>query len=450
METGERMRQRTSRATGPVRDGNATGNVGRRRVLESVAAGSVTATLAGCTSTAESIADSSDEDDEGNAGDDAITIGLLAPHPERDFVGRSMRRAAELAVDEVERIDGRPVDLVVGNTGGDPLEARREYQRLVLKGDADVTVGIFDSPTLEHVLEDVAEQETLHLTTGAATTAASEAVREDYDRYRYHFRVGPTNTHDLARAHVDFLAEMVPELGWESIALLAEDYDWTAEPWAVYQEELGDLGIEVVLEERYPPAIDDFSGRYEAAARAGADVVFITAAHTGTAAVLDWHRGQWPFAFGGTHVPMQLPTYYEQTDGASRFGFGQIAATATNDFDGETQPFVSAYEARYGDTPVYTGYHVYDAISLFATAVESTGSTDEDDLIPALEDGTFSGTTGTIEFHDRDHEFPHDLVYQEGETLYFQWQDDGDGAGVQEVVWPEEHATASYVEPDWF
>lgn len=428
----------------------------RRRFLQATAA-TGTVSLAGCIETYDTVRDdvvgSSDEDE------DVVTIGLLAPDPERDFVGRSMVRSAEIAVADLEAdggIDGMDVELAVGNTAANPLEARREYQRLVLEEDADVTVGVFDSRALVNVMDDVAEQETIHLTAGAATAEASRLVADDYDRYKYHFRVGPPNDYDLGRVQMDFLADVAPEVGWDSVALLAEDYDWTAGPWSVYQERLGETGVDVVLEDQYPPAIDDFSSLYDEAVEVGADVVLATMAHTGTDAVLDWaypNRPEatpepYPFAFGGIHVPMQLPTYYDQTDGACRYGFGPISATAESDIGALTGEFVDAYEDAHGDKPVYNGYHTYDGIRLFAQAVEQAGTLESDTLVETLEGASLDATIGTVEFYDRDHEFPHDLVYHDDEMLYFQWRE-RDGEGVQEIVWPDEHATADFVSPEW-
>lgn len=420
-----------------------------RRTILKVAGGSVASvSLAGCLDTYDAIATGSD-------APDTITIGVLAPDPNSDSIGRSMVRAAELAVDQLNDgggIDGRDVELAVGNTKGSPLEAKRQYQRLVLQEGADVTVGVFASEALMNIMDDIADQETIHLTSGAATTAASRLVHEEYDRYKYHFRAGPYNNADLGQAQIDFLDDMAADIGWESIALLAEDYEWTREPWEIYQNQLAGTGVDVVMEERYPPATDDFSDLYDTAQEAGADTVFITTAHTGTDALLDWVVPQpRPFAFGGIHVPSQLPAYYDLVDGACEYALGFNSATAESEITDRTRPFVTAYQNAYdGSNPVYTGYHTYDAVNVFADAVEKAGTLDADELVDELEDAEFTGSAGTAEFYDRDHEFAHDLFYRQDEVVYFQWQEDEDGNGVQTVIWPEEHADDNeYVAPPW-
>jgi len=63
-------------------------------------------------------------------------------------MGRSLVQGARIAVEEVGKIDGREVEMVVGDTNSSPQEARRQYQRLVLEEGADVTVGVSTSEAL--------------------------------------------------------------------------------------------------------------------------------------------------------------------------------------------------------------------------------------------------------------------------------------------------------------
>ncbi|MBZ6495471.1 ABC transporter substrate-binding protein [Natrinema longum] len=432
-------------------DGRPSG-LDRRTLLKTGAGGVAGVSFAGCLEMAGMSGGNSD-------GPEPVKIGVLAPNPKRDTIGQSIVRGAEVAVTELQDnggIDGRDVELVVGDTNESPLEGRREYQRLTLEEDVDVTVGVFASEVLMNIIDDIAKQETLHLTSGAATTAASELVKNQYEDYKYHFRVGPNNDYDLGRMQMDFLNDMASDIGWNSIAVLAEDYDWTEKPWEVYQERLPEMDIDVAMERRYPAATDDFSEIYSEVADAEADAAFITTAHTGNSALSDWSNPRdrsepQPFAFGGIHVPMQLPSYYELVDGACEYGVMQNSASKQSTRS-ETQAFIELYENQYdGESPVYTGYHAYDAVTLFANAVEESGTVDSTELVPVLEEFSFTGAAGTIEFYGSDHDFPHDLRYNasDPDPVYLQWQEDDDGNGVQEIIWPEAQATADYIAPPW-
>ncbi|SEH12950.1 branched-chain amino acid transport system substrate-binding protein [Natronorubrum sediminis] len=426
-------------------------SLNRRTVLKATGGAAASVSLAGCVGSYELIGSSQDTDE-------TIRIGVLAPEPESDFIGRSMAQSAEVAVTELNEdggIAGRDVELVVGNTKDSPTEASRVYQQLVLEEDVDVTVGMFDSHALENIMDEIADQELVHLTSGAATTAASQLVNEEYDRYKYHFRVGPTNDRDLGNAQISFMDEYAHEIGWESIAVLAEDYPWADEPWDIYQDELADTQVDVVYEERYPPATNDFTDLYDDIEEAGADAAFVTTAHTGNEAVLDWSTAQRQFAFGGIHVPMQLPTYYDDIGGACEYGIGYSTATETSEITDATQPFVQEYADEFGSYPQDMGYNTYDAVRIFAEAVEAAGTVDSEELVSELEDIEHEGASGYIEFHDSDDEFAHDLVFnpETPTAVYFQWQTTDDGEPVREVIWPEEHATddaaGEYVTPPW-
>ncbi|WP_408957197.1 ABC transporter substrate-binding protein [Natrinema sp. 74] len=438
-------------------DGHETGTdtdrrhgLDRRRVLKTTAGGAAGLSLAGCLGTAGSIVGGNDVE--------PVTIGVLAPNPDSDSTGRSIVRGAQIAVRELREADGingRDVEMVVGDTNSSSLEARRQYQRLILEEGADVTVGISTSEALVELMDDIAEQQTLHLTAGAATTTASQKVNEEYETYKYHFRVGPINGSNLAQAQIDFLSEKGADIGWNSVAVLAEDYDWTKGLWAFYQSHFDDLDIDVTMWDRYPPATDDFSSIYDDVEASGADAAFISTAHTGTAALQDWGPAEREFAFGGIHVPMQLPSYYRLTDGACRFAVGYASATETSKLTSETQPFVKSYKDTYnGRSPVYTGFIAYDAVKLFARAANETKTTDSEKLVGKLEDMSFTGTTGKIAFHGPDHQYAHDVIYGEEyvHPVYFQWQENDDGGGSQEVIWPDQHAPddAKYLDPNWF
>ncbi|ELY52965.1 branched-chain amino acid ABC transporter substrate-binding protein [Natronolimnohabitans innermongolicus JCM 12255] len=434
-----------------------TGRLDRRTVLKGVGAGSVVP-LAGCLGTYDAVVGDS-------SGPEPVRVGVLAPNPQSDFIGRSMVQSAQVAVDERnddhDGIDDRAVELVVGDTNGSPLEAKREYQRLVLEENVDVTVGTFASEALVNIMDEIAEQETLHLTSGAATQEVSQLVREEYERYKYHFRVGPTNDTDLGRAQIGFMNDVAGDIGWESIAVLAEDYPWADVPWETVQDRIDDTPVENVLSRRYAPSKNDFTDLYDEIADAGADAAFIMTAHTGNDALFDWSYPNrpaeppqpQPFAFGGIHVPMQLPTYYEQTNGACRYGVSYSAATEQSEITEKTPQFVDKYEETFGTYPQDMGYYTYDAINLFAEVAESEESLDSADLVPVIEDISYTGATGNVRFYDPDDTYAHDRVYDPDDPttvgVYFQWQENDEGVGVREVIWPDEYATSEYVTPPW-
>lgn len=435
--------------------GDTAAVINRRNYLRVAGTTAVAASLTGCVNlSGGSGGDGGNNSSGGGDVGDTITIGALAPNPENDPIGGSIINAAELAVQELNDnggIAGAEVELATANTEADPSTGQQEYRELTLNEGADVTTGIFTSEVLLNIMDDIAQQGKIHLTSGAATTEASRMIAEDYDQYKYHFRAGPLNDFDLGRNLLDFGRANFGNMGWNSTYALVEDYSWTEPISELFNQRLGEVGVQVAGNQRYASGTTNFSPLYDDIQSAGADGVLTAMAHTGTEAIVQWAQQQRPFGFAGIHVPMQLPSYYESVNGACLYGVTQTSATPQSEITEKTQPFVQAYNEQFDGYPVYTGYITYDAIKLYAQMVEQTGTTDADELVSALEGASFTATTGTLEFYGQDQEYPHDPIYGEDAIypVFLQWQEGQNGGGVQEVVWPERYKTADYQSPEW-
>ena len=319
----------------------------------------------------------------------------------------------------------------------------------------DLTTGVFTSEVLLAILDDIAGSETPHMTAGAASPEASAKVSESYDKYKYHFRTGPINAHHLGVNLVDFVEAKADALGWESVAVLVEDYKWTEPVSAALDEQLSETNVEIAMTNRYPSGTEDFNPIYNEVEESGADAAFISMAHTGTAAVIQWAKQQRPFEFGGIHVPMQLPSYYDAVKGACAYGVTQNSATPTAEVTEKTTAFADAYSEAFDSYPVYTGYIAYDAVNQFAEVISDSDDVAADAVVDGLEGSSYRGTTGTIEYYGPDSEFAHDVKYGQDTVwpVYQQWQPDDpenpQAGGTQEVIFPEDLSTAEYQTPPW-
>lgn len=426
--------------------------VGRRTVLKAAGAGAFATSVAGC------LGGNSDDQSVPLADRDEVRIGVLAPAPSENAIGKSIAKGAELAVDELNAnggIKGTDVTVTVKDTKEQPQTGRNKYGELIREENVDMTTGIFTSEVLLAIMDDIAGAKVPHLTTGAASPEASAKVNNNYDKYKYHFRTGPINAHHLGQNMIDFIDAKANDLGWSSVAVLVEDYTWTQPVSKVLNEKLSDTGVDVVMNQRYASGTEDFNPIYNEVESSGADAALISMAHTGTPAVLQWAQQQRPFEFGGIHVPMQLPSYYKAVGGACAYGVTQNSATPTAKVTENTVPFANAFQKAYGSYPVYTGYISHDAVNQYASVVESTGDLGADAVVEGLENSSFTGTAGTIEYYGKDNEFAHDVKYEEGKVwpIFQQWQPEDPSkpkeGGTQEVIYPDNLATASYEKPPW-
>ncbi|HET7324859.1 MAG TPA: ABC transporter substrate-binding protein [Halococcus sp.] len=390
--------------------------------------------------------------DSGEIGD-SIKIGVLAPEPANNPIGASIANSAKLAAKQLNKnggIAGANVGISIKDTKEDPTVGQSKYRELTSGQGVDLTTGVFTSEVLLNIMDDIARTKTIHMTAGAATPEATRLVDENYEKYKYHFRTGPFNAHYLGANMVDFAQASFEQMGWKKIALLIENYKWTAPISAVFKQQASQLPAEVVTTKRYAGGTSNFTPIFDQIASQNVDGAFVAMAHTGTAAVTQWAKQQRPFGFGGIHVPMQLPAYYDAVGGACQYAFTQNVATPTSKITKKTIPFSNAYNKEFDGYPVYTGYITFDAIMQFASVVEKKQSLAADKLISGLESGSYTGTAGTIEYYPKGHKYTHDLVYRQkaNSPVYAQWQKKGKG-GVQQVFFPKNLETGGYKPPAW-
>jgi len=426
---------------------NETRPLARRSFLKATTAGVTASALAGCRSR-----------DSGSGLGDTLKIGVLAPGPDGTFEpGTAMANAAQLAVDDLNEDGGvldADVEVVVEDTEQSTSTATSAYRNLVGSESVDVTVGVFTSEVMMSLMDLIAEQGTIHMTTGAATPESSQLVSEDYESYKYYFRPGPLNSPQLGQALTDFAGATFGDLGWNQVSLIAESYEWNQPVMDRLRSQLPEIGVEIVNETRYATGTTNFGPVYDDVENAGADAAVVAMAHPGGSvpAIVQWARGRRQFEFGGIHIPSQLPSFYQSSQGAASYTVSLNIATPQSELTDQTQPFISAYQDQFDSAPAYTGYITFDAIKQYAQVVEETGTIAEDDVIAGLEENSYTGTFTTIEYHNKGHEYAHDIIYSSGEELpvFQQWRpsESGDG-GTQEVIYPEQFQTAEYQRPPW-
>ena len=385
-------------------------------------------------------------------------MGVLAPVPTENPIGASIANGVRLAAQEItsgDTLGDTEVSVTVKDTKEQPQTGRTRYGELIRQENVDVTMGVFTSEVLLALMDDIAGSQTPHMTTGAASPEASAQVNSNYEKYKYHFRTGPINAHHLGQNLVDFMDAKQSELGWESVAVLVEDYKWTEPVSDVLNDSLSDTGVDIAMNRRYPSGTEDFNPIYNEVENSGADAAFISMAHTGTAAVLQWAQQQRPFEFGGIHVPMQLPSYYGAVKGACAYGVTQNSATPQAEVTSKTVPFSNAYNEEFGSYPVYTGYISYDAMYQYANVVANGGDLGGDAVVSGLEESSYTGTAGTIEYYGPDNEFAHDVKYDPELVwpIFQQWQPEDpqnpQAGGTQEVIFPDDLQTSEYQSPPW-
>lgn len=434
-------------------------SVSRRRFIKYSGASAGAAAIAGCNTDDANDDNSTGPNTTGEIGADTLRLGFLGPLVNEEHPwGLSITKAGEMAIRDLGDIAGADIEMVTGDTEISSGKAKEEHQRLALEENVDVTFGPFLSSSAVGMIESVADQQLLNFAVGPTGTNLLEPIADNYDRYKYWFAPGPINVHELAVNVNNFINTYGSEL-WDSCAIYTEDYF----NYEIFDEvlERGDAvtGLDVAFYDKVATGTQDFTPIWDRVENAGVDVCFMFDAFVGAEAAMQWNNQKRPFEYGGVNVAAQLGTFWEELDGAGEYVFSIANLEPDIEIAGETQPFLEGFQKRYGFFPMFYAGITYDAVMMYAQAVEAVGSTDEEDLIPYLRDEAIlepAVSAPKIEFHERGVEppdYPHHFNWQGmeemGIPIWIQWQEAAQGGGKRVTFAPENQAYAEYQRPDW-
>jgi len=441
----------------------------RRRVLKATGAGMAIAGIAGC--------QSSDDSNGGNGNTDGptpsaasdvsddllsgqtIQLGGLLPAPDGFIIGKDMRDAAKLAVgvlNENGGILGADVELVTRDTAIAPATGRQKHRELTRNVGVDMTFGYYLENVILNSLQSMASTKTLHISTASSSIQVPELVSERYDEFKYYFQSQPT-FNDLVGAQVDFLNNFLDETGWESAALYSEDLSLYDRYHDNLVSQLPEY-VDVPVSQRTSASIANWRPLYDQAEEADVDVVLSNTALTGVAAVTQWHDQKRSFDLGGINVPAMDYRFWGDSNGAVENVWTMNFASPHVEVTPRARDLMDRFESKFG-RPVssYTAPETYDSILVYAKAVMETGSLEEEDLVPYLEqmtysEGTFIAHPPGLQYTGSDATEAHKPVYtsmSETHTPFIQQWQQGDDYGRMEAIAPADIKTAEYQHPSW-
>jgi branched-chain amino acid transport system substrate-binding protein len=327
-----------------------------------------------------------------------IKIGVEGPMTgEWVYEGEGFRRAVLLLADEINEegglLDGRTVEVVVGDDRGDPEEARRVASRLIEEGVVAV-VGAYNSDATE------ASSEVYDAAGVLQITPSSTAIRLTEKGYTRVFR-----TCFCDDSQGEFAAElMIRTLGKQHIALVHDNtvYAKGLAEWAQrYAEELNG---EVVLFTAITPGQRDFTTLLEQLEASAAEVLYFTGYYPEGGLLVKQMKetGLKDIQFiGGDAV--NNPEFVAIAGIEAASGALVTSAALIEDLRyPETTQFVAGYEEAYGERPMSAWtLAAADGFRLITHAIAETSSTDPTvlaEFLRTLED--FPGITGPIVGYD--------------------------------------------------
>jgi branched-chain amino acid transport system substrate-binding protein len=307
----------------------------------------------------------------------------------------------EFAVDVINQAGGinvggqmRLIELVVRDDGSDREVSARLLEQLIAEDEVDLLLAPWGSGNTNAVAP-INERYGRPM---IAPLAASDSIWEQ--GYDYLFGMLPLGS-DNERPMV----QMAQELGAERIALITTDdlFPGLAHEGAVDEAET--LGLEVVLNEIYPPGTVDVGPLITRLQDAEPDFV-IAPVDVADAIVLIRQLKERDYRppglalSGATFVPDFLDNVGDDAEGL--FGIVHWFPTLpwSDDIFGTAEEYAQAFEEAMGYAPTHDNAAASAAVEVLKLAVEAAGSLEQDAVRDALRQIELDTFFGPVNFDD--------------------------------------------------
>lgn len=332
---------------------------------------------------------------------DSVKIGYLIPlsGSAAASIGRDMSRATHLAVKHIndaggiKSMNGAKLELVEADTRGDPKVAITETERLITREKTPVLLGAFQSGVTFPATV-VAEK---YRTPWIVDLAAKADITER--GFKYVFRPVQVPAYGNAQSSVDFIEYVNKTTGKQAktVALLYENTDWGQDMANTLRAGFKKIGVEVVLDEAYPPNSPDLRPLVLKVKGKKPDVVMATsyAADSIQLHKLFVQMQVGAMAYMGSAAG-QIDTSFLPTVGKDNAnlvfttnGWAGYASTITTPF---AKRFWDDFTGAYKVEPNELSVSAYGAVYVLKDALERAGKADSESIRNALATTKISGT----------------------------------------------------------
>jgi len=337
------------------------------------------------------------QEPEAPANMEPVYIGALLPQsePGAPQAGTLILRGIELGAEYVNEelggsVDGRPVEVVVGDDKGTPEVGATEYRRLVQEYHIVGATGQYHSSVALAVIEVAKELGAPVIMTQASNKAITESG------YPQVFR-----THLIDPVRAIALVDFAKSQGFAKIGYIADNTDFGVGLSEAVETAAADAGLEV-MSTIYDKTAVDLTPELLQLQAWGPDVVFNAGTGNAEHIIVDQSyeiglfpetpmvaTSDWPYRsdeywelHGDKGVGIYILTSYHKDMALSPAG----------------QWFHDRYMQKYGEAPTYSSYNGFGDALILAMAAKKAGSTDYSAIVDALENNEFEFWAGTVTF----------------------------------------------------
>jgi branched-chain amino acid transport system substrate-binding protein len=393
----------------------------------------------------------------------AKPIILGCPLSTAFLYGWAAERGFKLAVEEINAKGGvnvkgemRPFEIEVIDTRdlepGVPVsDALLAVEKLILDKKADFILGgpVRSEAALAAMPLLSKYQKVSILTTGVLTPKYTALVAEQYDKFKYCFRIHGEAKNLVGEMFANF-TELKEKYGFNNLFIIAQDVSHARGAAEVMKDVATKKGWNVTGVEIYPTGATDFSMGLLKAKKSDSQIINIWMDMPESAILLkQWYEMQIPaLPFGSTLAAAEQPSFWDATDGKGQYTLCNVvnAGNAPSEATPWTMKFYDAYTKKWGVEPEGLGSSSsYMAVYVLRDAIERAGTLDSDKVVAELEKTDIMGVYGRLRFDPKSHQVIPATDPKEGAVgTILQWQN-----GKRVVVYPKSIATGSILLPPW-
>jgi branched-chain amino acid transport system substrate-binding protein len=391
-----------------------------------------------------------------------IVIG--APLATAFLYGWDAERAMKLAAEEINAKGGvtvgkekRPFKVEVIDTRdlepGVPVsDALLVVEKLILEKNADFIIGgPVRSEAALAAMDLLSKYKKVSiLTTGALTPKYHQRVAEEYDKFKYCFRISGEVGWMVTGEFLPALMDIKAKYGLNKLFIMVQDVAHARGGGDIVAKLASEKGWEILGKEIYPTGTTDYSVGLMKAKKENAQVILIWMDMPESSILLkQWFDMKVPaLPFGTIISAAEQPGFWKATEGKGEYCLASVvnAGNAPSKATPWTMKFVEAYQKKYGLEPEgYGTSSSYMAVYALKDAIERAGSLNSDAVVAALEKTDLMGVYGRIKFNPKNHQVIPSVDPNEGAVgTIFQWQ-----AGKRIVVFPAKIAVGEVKLPPW-
>lgn len=392
-----------------------------------------------------------------------IRIGVLTDL--NGINGENVWQGTKLAAEEINSeggILGKKVEVIGEDTDfeseGDLSKVSLALTRLITMDKVDFIIGQAPGESGLVIENIISEHQKIFLAVLGSLDNVTQRVIDNYDDYKYFFRVFQMNDTSIGYGMTDSFLLIREITGFNKIGYLAEDSMWNKGVRDALDFLLPNVyGFDLVYQGTFPPhSTFDFTSYFAAAEAAETEILIPLIIYDGAIPFAkEYYDRQSPMVvYGGALASVSVEESWDWTEGkCEHMTVFALPVVAGYPLTSKTIPVRDAFINRWGETPLAGGAAAYDALRfILYDALNKAGTTETDEVIEALEETSIETSLArNFVFTES-----HDVMYGEGTNdpeddniiaTLFQWQN-------RELVpiYPKkimEEAGATYTYPDW-